>query len=260
MIASDFYVGYLKLPHLLRRFVFSFVLATLLFIPIAAGLLAGRQSNPGTGQWELGQAVTMQGLLLTKPYPRLLVKVDRPENTNHPAVRTVVLVSTGKFGAGDRVLPFDQQMVEAMGYLILREGRTVLELLDEDTAITTMSQDTLDAQTRVTPPAIESLGRMALHGEIIDPKCFFGVMKPGEGKTHKSCAIRCISGGIPPFLAVRQSDGTAHYYLITDAAGRANGQSLLDFVADPILAQGQVERHGDLLWLKLEADGIRRLR
>lgn len=23
-------------------------------------------------------------------------------------------------------------------------------------------------------------------------------MKPGEGKAHRACAIRCIAGGIPP--------------------------------------------------------------
>ena len=43
---------------------------------------------------------------------------------------------------------------------------------------------------------------MDVKGEIVDPKCFFGVMKPGEGKPHKDCAIRCILGGIPPVLKV----------------------------------------------------------
>ena len=29
--------------------------------------------------------------------------------------------------------------------------------------------------------------------------CFLGVMKPGRSKPHRACAVRCISGGIPPF-------------------------------------------------------------
>lgn len=41
---------------------------------------------------------------------------------------------------------------------------------------------------------------MTLEDEIIDPKCYFGVI-PGKGKIHRSCAIRCISDGIPPVLA-----------------------------------------------------------
>ena len=38
---------------------------------------------------------------------------------------------------------------------------------------------------------------VTLKGEIIDPKCYLGAMKPGGGKTHKACAMRCIAGGIP---------------------------------------------------------------
>jgi len=36
-----------------------------------------------------------------------------------------------------------------------------------------------------TPPK-EMISKMTLQGEIIDPKCYFGVMKPGKGKIHRS--------------------------------------------------------------------------
>jgi len=42
-------------------------------------------------------------------------------------------------------------------------------------------------------------------GEIVDSKCL-GVMTPGQLTTHRACAIRCISGGIPPVLHVRQTN------------------------------------------------------
>jgi hypothetical protein len=39
-----------------------------------------------------------------------------------------------------------------------------------------------------------------LSGEIIDPKCCFDAINPGQGKPHLSYAARCISGGIMPVL------------------------------------------------------------
>jgi len=72
------------------------------------------------------------------------------------------------------------------------EGKHVLELTNG-----------ADSYLALCPPrpnrsvVQRTLGNKKLRGEIIDPKCFFGVMKPGSGKTHKSCAARCLSGGIP---------------------------------------------------------------
>jgi hypothetical protein len=54
-----------------------------------------------------------------------------------------------------------------------------------------------------------SLGTQTLIGEIVDSKCYLGVMNPGALIPHRACAIRCISGGIPPVLLVRQSDRSA---------------------------------------------------
>jgi hypothetical protein len=46
-----------------------------------------------------------------------------------------------------------------------------------------------------------------VRGEIVDSKCFLGVMVPGSGKTHKDCASLCLRGGIPPALYVRDQSG-----------------------------------------------------
>ena len=45
--------------------------------------------------------------------------------------------------------------------------------------------------------------RVMLRGEIVDSKCYLGVMNPGEGTVHRDCAARCLSGGLPPMLVVR---------------------------------------------------------
>jgi hypothetical protein len=44
-----------------------------------------------------------------------------------------------------------------------------------------------------------------LRGEIVDTKCYLGVMTPGEDKVHRGCAVRCISRGVPPAFLVRDA-------------------------------------------------------
>ena len=44
------------------------------------------------------------------------------------------------------------------------------------------------------------LDTFTLIGEIVDSKRYLGVMNPGNGKVHRDCAVRCLSGGIPPIF------------------------------------------------------------
>lgn len=37
---------------------------------------------------------------------------------------------------------------------------------------------------------------------------------------HRACAIRCISGGIPPVFLVQQKGGSAIYILLVSAEGK----------------------------------------
>jgi len=52
-----------------------------------------------------------------------------------------------------------------------------------------------DAQENQAVP--KTWGEFDLVGEIVDSKCYFGNMNPGNGKVHRDCAVRCMSGGIP---------------------------------------------------------------
>ena len=61
--------------------------------------------------------------------------------------------------------------------------------------------------------------------EIVDSKCFLGVMTPGAGRTHSACASLCLRGGIPPAL------------LSCARSGRAFG---------PVSARGLERRRADL--------------
>ena len=107
--------------------------------------------------------------------------------------------------------------------------------------------------------APSSLGERVLRGEIVDSKCYLGVMKPGRGKPHRACAVRCISGGIPPVLMVRDTAGIASYFLLTDLDGGALNDRILDLVAEPVEIRGEVLQYDNLLVLRAAPRDIQRL-
>jgi hypothetical protein len=101
------------------------------------------------------------------------------------------------------------------------------------------------------------LGKMELKGEIIDPKCYFGVMKPGIGKIHRSCAVRCISGGIPPVFLTADNEGVNQYFLLTDKQGKPIHQEVLAYVGKPASITGIVEKSEDWHIIKIDIDKIK---
>ena len=102
----------------------------------------------------------------------------------------------------------------------------------------------------------DNLGETELKGEIVDSKCYFGVMKPGFGKPHRDCAIRCISGGIPPVLVVKNEKGEAQYFLLTGQNGEPINQEVLPFVGLPVSIKGQLEKMADWYVLKVTPTDI----
>ena len=119
------------------------------------------------------------------PYPALITATDR-----------YLLVASGKHGITNQ-LP---GRVRLTGSLIERPGNQMIEVFSTST----------DAGPVANTEEIV-LGSVSLTGEIVDTKCHFGVMNPGSGKVHRDCAVRCISGGIPPGLLVRDRDGKLQY-------------------------------------------------
>jgi hypothetical protein len=113
--------------------------------------------------------------------------------------------------------------------------------------------------TNAPTPDVESLGTLVLRGEIVDSKCHFGVMNPGEGKAHRDCAVRCISGGSPALLRAPDARGEPRYFLLVGPDGKSLGRELLDFVAEPVEMRGAVERHDGVYVLRTDPSAIRRL-
>ena len=86
-------------------------------------------------------------------------------------------------------------------------------------------------------------------------------MNPGAGKVHRACATRCISGGVPPILAVRAEGGGGdfHHILLVGERGQAVNQEILPFVAEPVEITGTLEKSGDLWILRAAPSTYRRL-
>jgi hypothetical protein len=110
-----------------------------------------------------------------------------------------------------------------------------------------------------TAPAVQAttrdLGTVTLTGEIVDSKCYLGVMNPGQGKVHRDCAARCLSGGIPPIFVT--SDGHEQLLLV-GMDGRALGRDALgEFIAEPIQIQGELLESGSTQLLKVDPGTFR---
>jgi hypothetical protein len=84
-------------------------------------------------------------------------------------------------------------------------------------------------------------------------------MNPGQLAPHRACAIRCISGGVPPVLLVRQKDGPAIYLLLVSVDGKPVNKQVLGMVAEPVEIAGEVERQGELLILHADPATYRKL-
>ena len=104
------------------------------------------------------------------------------------------------------------------------------------------------------PPQPADPGQtVQVSGEIIDPKCYFGAMNPGEGKTHRSCAVRCISGGIMPCIKYAEN-GLLHYAVLVDKDGGPMNEAVLPYVGEPVHLKGRLRTVGNWDFLYVEGE------
>jgi hypothetical protein len=248
---DDFFIGWLKMMPGYQRAIRAVVLPAFVFGALVAMALALLQQSPGTGAWEDEREQTIDGVAYVAPYPmlRAIAHDERGAST----IRTIFLVEEGKHGATDRVREFDGRSVRATGTLLHRDDRWMLELASGDRGLRA-----LESGAGIATRQSVRLGSVTLTGEIIDPKCYLGAMKPGGGKTHKACAALCIRGGIPPMLVTRDEQRQETFYLLTDAAGRPLGEVIVPFIGDQVELTGELERIDDLLLLKIDSAPIRR--
>jgi hypothetical protein len=242
---GELYVGWReRMPVLLARFVRARLgCAAIVLFAIAAGLVAAQRPFAHSVH-EFGTVRELEGWIAERPYPML--RVARPGiQASERAVSSYLLVSPWKFGAAERIRGLDGARVRLRGTLIYRGGSTMVELSADPLV-------RIDGADPAPAPRIEELGEKELAGEIVDSKCFLGVMKPGEFKVHRACAARCLSGGVPPLFLVRGESGWAPLLLTSSSGGPAERVALIQYVAEPLRIRGRVTRIDD--WLILAAD------
>ena len=224
---SEFYVGYLPMPGVLKRTIRRVVVSLGALAVVAAAILIAGQNPFSPGSFEFQEYRESRGTLVAEPYPALAIPGQG---------LPWLLVGPGKHGVGE-LRELDGREVQLKGERIFRGEDHMIEVLP----------GTLRAGAKAGPThAAVDLGQVQLTGEIVDTKCYFGVMNPGNGKVHRDCAVRCISGGIPPA------------FLVSDASGRtvtlllANWKRELDHVAEPVTIRGRLVRSAGRLTLYAE--------
>ena len=236
---DDFYVGYEpSAPPRIRRSLRRTTTALAILCLALATLLVLAQAPFADSRFEYGRYRDYEGDVLEWPYPMLLA--DAP----------YLLVGAGKFGVTDLLRGHDGQRAHVRGALVVRDGQRMLEI--ESASLRFVSA------TKATHQPAMDLGAVTLTGEIVDTKCYLGVMNPGSGKVHRDCAVRCISGGAPPAFLVRDAAGETRMLLLVGSDERQLGRRVLDFVAEPITISGRLFRHATTLVLKAEPRDFRR--
>jgi hypothetical protein len=252
---DEFYIGYLpQAPPGVSRKVRLAVTIFLALSAIIAVILIFGQRRFEPSFFEYGTEREFEGLVRARPIPLLLV--TRPGATRSlPVHSRYALVASGKHGADEMTRVFHNHQVRLRGKLVYRDGVTMIEVVPD--SIETLPS--IDDRRLTSTPTREALGEQTLVGEIVDSKCYLGVMNPGELKPHRECAVRCLSGGVPPLFIVKNGAGESSLLWLVGVDGQAIGREVLDKVAEPIEIKGEVRRDGDQLFLQAEPSTFRRL-
>jgi hypothetical protein len=258
---DEFYIGYEpSMPAgIARRVVGALVMFSCAAVAgIAVSL--GAQHTLAPSRFDFGIVKPVAGTLRRDPYPWLQVEGRR-----------VWLVAPGKFGA-DRLLEgIPDGPVTVDGSAIERGKNRMLEVtgvrpgsdqgrtglgsgsdrgqtpvgVDSDPGPTPVRVDSDPGPTPVRADSDPGTTLVTLSGEIVDSKCFLGVMNPGEGAVHRDCARRCLSGGIPPMLLVRDGGLREELVVLVSEAGRPLGPDIRSMAGRAVTVSGRLVRDGD---------------
>lgn len=222
---DDFYIGYERsLPASMARAVWSAIAVAVTAAVLTALVLALMQRPLANASFDYGHHETWHGWLVRTPAPALVV------SDGHHTQR-YWLVGRGKHGVDQMLGNRQDGWVAVTGTAISRAPWRMIEVASVG--------DTSDAAERppagVRAPATE----VTLTGEIVDSKCFLGVMNPGERTVHRDCAIRCLLGGIPPMLSFHDARGHGLAVLV-DGRGRLLHEMVTDYVGRPVIVRGRL--------------------
>ncbi len=259
---KEFYIGWQdKAPAGIAKWTKSTIGIFFILLLLAGSILVLTQRGFSTSTYEINRYRVIEGVLITYPIPCLKMLVGKDAEGN-PHFQRVLLVGIGKRSASPMLKllatqlkqPLSGKSLRLKGKLIYYDGVLAMELGTQKELFQGFTK-LLDEST-----PIKKLGKTELFGEILDPKCYLGVMRPGEGKPHRSCAIRCIAGGIPAFFKSTTKEDIQQYFFILDTNGKPVNQAIAGFVADEIQICGQVEQWDNWYILKVDLQkGLNRI-
>ncbi len=252
---DEFYIGYAteKNGPSTRKRIRLFLGTVLGALLLTALFFSLNQRPSRASRFDFDTPTQLSGTYYEAPYPMLRMKVAEGE------FKDLVLLGFGKFGARPFVEPFGRSAgvdrlhgkpIQLSGNLIYYQGKTLVQINDSGDL-------NLGSGPGHQLPLASRDSVQELQGEIVDPNCFFGVMKPGFGKVHRSCASLCIAGGIPPVLRVLRESGEEDFYLITTDTGEEASAFLWKHVGKPLRASGIVSSRGSWNYFALDTTSIR---
>ena len=206
---DDFFIGW---QQRMPKSCFTWTMrVTLVLILVSAGAMAVVRlglANQEAGTFEFGSSRAVTGVFMVEPVPMLLL--DEPLDGRDAAI----LVGLFKFGVPESLRRLHGQRVRFNGTAIRNPAGLMIEVTDADSIVV------LDpaAAPGARSASHRIVGEVTLIGELVDTKCFFGVMRPGYGKVHRACAVRCLSGGVPPGLLLRDAAGLATVVMLRSAS------------------------------------------
>ncbi|MEO1652744.1 MAG: hypothetical protein AAFU64_04290 [Bacteroidota bacterium] len=250
MEKEEFYIGWQgKAPRSFSRQSKSFVFLMILLVIGVASAYVLNQKGFNNSTTELGSVSEVKGVLYRYPVPMLKVK------TGENAFQNLLLCGFGKDDALATLDALEAKVDNLEAYevtlktsLFYYDGHTILEV--------PFSKNNMAAYQKLENPlpkrTVEKIGEVSLKGQIVDSKCYLGVMKPGYGKIHRSCGVRCISGGIPALLVTNNGKGAQDYFILVGPDGEMINQKILDKVGFGVKVKGQLEKVDE--WYVLKVD------
>jgi nitrite reductase/ring-hydroxylating ferredoxin subunit/DMSO/TMAO reductase YedYZ heme-binding membrane subunit len=208
--AEQIYIGWQKKAAPAQAlFLQRVVISLAILIPALMVLIAASQNPVEQGGYEFGVERTFTGVVYADPLPMMHVTIPV---AGHETIQNLVLVGAGKFAVPtDFLSKATGKQITVSGSLLYWKNMLMLEV-NQPNSLKIIA----DAPE---PLKITPLGSVTLTGELVDTKCYFGAMRPAVGKIHRGCAIRCLSGGVPPGLLIRDGSGNGFVVMLAGQQG-----------------------------------------
>jgi hypothetical protein len=241
-VSDEFYIGYEpEMPPQLARRLRRVAPGLVALAVLMAAVLVSTENRFAPGVFEFGRVRQFGGHIVEFPYPALMV-----DGGGTGVTSWYWLVGPGKHGAADLVRGRDGQRVRLSGSLIQRDGDAMIEVVPDSLVMSTSSG--------VREP-YRSRGAVTVEGEIVDSKCHLGVMKPGEGPTHRDCAVRCLLGRIPPMFVPHDRAGLGRVSLVSSDGRAFVGADL--FAGRRVSVRGEILQRGTQQFLAVSRSDVR---